>query len=359
MDIHLDGRAILSVLLPGLPGRQHPLALVQQRGIVVVGHPVQANRMRRIERVCIALPHPVLIGGGNGTAALAKGVVVRPGGRHALGVLQAHFIPGVPVVAFQTGVRPDSGYQRLFRFQRQLGALRGVVLVQGHDPGLRQGTAHLGSVSFHLGFLVLVGQIIEPFLCLLAEQRCFCAAHNCVQSFSLKLFLLILQRGLPGADGLVGLLLGLAAHPGEPLCLGLEALGPLLVVALAVGGVHFGLRVGQGGGEAGEGPGHLVHGSRVLLQPLLDDGHRLGAGDGALGDHVVDLALAHTQAPGQHTDDVHAPLLEHVEVFQAGLVAGLHPAQGLGHDGHVGGADTYGAAGVADALHQLQHPFRI
>ena len=170
---------------------------------------------------------------------------------------------------------------------------------------------------------------------------------------------LIFQGSLTGADGSVGLLQGLAQGPAVGVDLLLHGLRAGGVVGLTAGIVDLRHGVAQGGLPAGVGPGHLLHGAGVLAEPRLDDVHGLGAGDLTAGNLVIDLPLGDPQGGSQHTDHVHAPLLEHVQVFQTGLIAGLHATEGLGHDGHVAGAHAHGAAGVAEAGHQPQHPAGI
>ena len=108
--------------------------------------------------------------------------------------------------------------------------------------------------------------------------------------------------------------------------MGLDALFPLFVVALAVGRLCVGLRVGQVVHHALIGARHLLRQAAVLLLHVGEDlFHGLGAPDLPAG-HL--LRHRGGVAPlAQGLVYVDAPLGEVVEVFLGGLVRQLHAAQ--------------------------------
>ena len=222
-------------------------------------------------------------------------------------------------------------------FPHLLGAFALVVVAHALDLGLHDQAAHFSVIPFGLGDLVFRG------------------SHDVDDSVSDVLLFLVLQICHVCTHGPVGLFHHGPGLAGEKADLVLQALLAGLVVPLAVGCVHGCLGVVQGGLETGEGLGHGVHSPGIALHAILDDVHGVLAGNGAIGDHIVDRALVHAVVLTQHADHVYAALLEHVEIFQRGLAAGLHTAEHLGHNGHAAGIHTQGAAGVADALHQVQH----
>ena len=64
--------------------------------------------------------------------------------------------------------------------------------------------------------------------------------------------------------------------------------------------------------------------------------------------------MIHTVGICQHPHRADASVIEDVEIFQRGLVAGLHPADSGGHGVHVTGGMPQGRPGVTDGLEHRQ-----
>ena len=185
-------------------------------------------------------------------------------------------------------------------------ALVFVVLVHALDLGLHDDPAHLGGVPLRLGGLVLL------------------RAHGLVHGLPDILLLGVLQLGLPGPDGLIGVPQLFAV---QPILLGLDARLPGLVVALAHAGVQVGLRVPQVVHHSVIRGGQLFAQSAELLLDIIQN--RLGglcAADFSIGDHFADPALVRPGTPGEGLIHIQPPLGEVIQILLGCLVRGPHPA---------------------------------
>ena len=194
-------------------------------------------------------------------------------------------------------------------FPHLYGAFAFVVVAHSLYLGLHNQAAHFRGIPLGLGDLIV-----------------FVVRHDVGDGVSDVLLFLVLQFCHVCTHGPVGLFHHGPGLAGEEADLILQALLAGLVVPLAVGRVHGGLGVGQGGLETGEGLGHGVHSPGIALHAILDDVYGVLAGDGSFTDHVIDRSLVHSVVLTHHANDIHATFLEHIEVFQVCLVARLHAA---------------------------------